>query len=397
MMANEQEPKFILALNAGSSSLKFSLYRMGNLQRVSRGIFERLGQIDGLFKVEDRPDEQIHAEGHVGALAHLFAWLDGQFGSKAIGAIGHRIVHGGPKYRAHCVVDARLFDELNRIVDFAPEHLPAEIAMMAFCQQRFPGLPQIACFDTAFHNAMPLVAKQMAIPRRFTRAGIERYGFHGLSYTFVLQALARLAPDATQGRAILAHMGNGVSLTAIRNGLSIDTTMGFTPAAGVPMGTRSGDIDPGLVRYLFRTEGMDARVFDHMVNHQSGLLGMSETSSDVRDLLAAEASDSRAAEALALFCYRIRLAIGSLTACLGGIDMLVFTGGIGENAWIIRERICAELGFLGIVLAADSNRANATVISTEPARVAVYVIPTDEEAVIASSVATLLKQETFLL
>ncbi|MGV8830762.1 MAG: acetate/propionate family kinase [Devosia sp.] len=393
-MPDTNKSPLLLALNAGSSSLKFAVYRTNDLERLVRGKFGRLGAGNTNFQVEGRPPEMVLAASHVEALAWLFDWLDGEVGAGAIAAIGHRIVHGGPNYRDHCRLDAALLAELNAITDYAPEHLPAEIAMIGFCQSRAPELTQIACFDTAFHKSMPQVAKQLPLPRRLTQAGIERYGFHGLSYTFVLRALGQAAPELARGRVVLAHLGNGVSLTAVRDGQSIDTTMGFTPAAGVPMGTRTGDIDPGLVRYLAQTEGMDAVGFDHMVNHESGLLGVSETSADIRDLLAAEPSDSRAAEALALFCYRIRQAIGSLAASLGGIDGLVFTGGIGEHASVIRDRICADLGFLGIALDGTSNQSNASIISTPAARVAVHVIPTDEEAVIAAAVATLLKQET---
>lgn len=393
-MSEAPEARYLLALNAGSSSLKFAVYGANTVECVVRGKFGRLGQGDASFKVEGRPVEPVGVADHAHAVAWLFDWLDREIGPDAIVAIGHRIVHGGPQYRDHCVIDAAFLAELQRIIDYAPEHLPAEIAMITFCQRRDPGLQQVACLDTAFHRSMPLVAKQLPIPRRYAKQGIERYGFHGLSYAFVLQQLSRIAPQLAQGRVVLAHLGNGVSLAAVQDGHSVDTTMGFTPAAGVPMGTRTGDIDPGLVRYLAQTQGIDAAAFDHMVNHESGLLGMSETSADVRDLLAAEPGDSRAVEALALFCYRIRQAIGSLAATLGGIDALVFTGGIGENAGLIRERICDELGFLGIALDTTSNQANAAIISTPVARVPVHVIPTDEEAVIAATVATLLKQET---
>lgn len=393
-MADQETSELLLALNAGSSSLKFAIYGVSDLACLERGKFERLGQGDARFTVEGGSAERVQVVDHADSVVWLFGWLEREFGRGRIAAIGHRIVHGGPKYRDHCTIDATVVEELKRIVDFAPEHLPAELALIDACQRRFAGLPQFACFDTAFHRTMPLVARQLPLPRRLAMAGIERYGFHGLSYSFVLQALGRVAPDLARGRVILAHLGNGVSLTAVHEGQSVDTTMGFTPAAGVPMGTRTGDIDPGLVRYLAQTEGMDGSAFDHMVNHQSGLLGVSEISADVRDLLAVEAGDSRAAEALALFCYRIRQAIGSLAASLGGLDALVFTGGIGEHAGVIRERICADLGFLGIALDKTPNQSNAAIISTAAARVAVHVIPTDEEAVIAAAVATLLKQET---
>lgn len=283
-------------------------------------------------------------------------------------------------------------NELRRIVDYAPEHLPAEIAMLQFCRERHPGVLQIACFDTAFHRDMPAVARLLPLPRRFV--GVERYGFHGLSYSFLLQELERsLGQEAAGGRLVLAHLGNGASLAAVHGGRSVDTSMSFTPAAGIPMGTRTGDIDPGLVRYLAKTEGMDAEAFDHMVNHEAGLLGVSGTSSDLRELLAAEATDHRAAEAVALFCYRIKQAVGGFAAVLGGIDRLVFTGGIGENAPVIRERVCGGLEFLGIALDQGFNAQGRAIISTPSSAVPVHVMATDEEAIIAEAVAAHLQQE----
>lgn len=360
------------------------------------GQFDRLGRSGTTFSVRmaGQPQEAqpVKANDHVTALAHLFDWLETPMKGATLAAIGHRIVHGGPRYRTHTVVDDELVEELRRIGDYAPEHLPAEIAMLQFCRERHPGVPQLACFDTAFHRDMPAVARLLPLPRRF--AGVERYGFHGLSYTFLLQELEHsFGQEAARGKLILAHLGNGASLAAVLGGHSVDTSMSFTPAAGIPMGTRTGDIDPGLVRYLAKTEGMDAEAFDHMVNHESGLLGVSGTSSDLRELLAAEASDHRAAEAVALFCYRIKQAIGGFAAVLGGIDRLVFTGGIGENAPVIRERVCAGLEFLGIALDQGSNAQGRAIISMPSSAVPVHVMATDEEAIIAQAVTAHLKRE----
>jgi acetate kinase len=284
-----------------------------------------------------------------------------------------------------------MVEELHRLSPFDPDHLPEEILLTEAFHHRFPELPQVACFDTAFHHDLPRVAQLLPIPRRYEAQGVRRYGFHGLSYAFLMGELARLAgPESAQGRVILAHLGNGASLAAVRGGKPVDTSMSFTPTAGVPMSTRSGDLDPGLVWYLARTEKMGAKQFNEMVNFQSGLLGVSETSSDMRDLLGREAQDVRAAEAVALFCYQIKKWIGSFAAALGGLDTLVFAGGIGENAPPVRARICEGLGFLGIELEGSRNAANAGVISTATSRVDVRVIHTDEELMIAETVCRVL-------
>lgn len=394
----KQDHRLALILNAGSSSLKFALFGLDGKTRRFAGKFDRLGRTGTTFEVEGthlpRRTEEMSAASHTRALDALFDWIHRELGPRAIAAIGHRIVHGGPRYRAHSKVDDALLDELESIEAYAPEHLPTEIAMIKSCRKRHAALPQIACFDTAFHRDMPLVASMLPIPRRFHDKGVQRYGFHGLSYSYLLQELRHCAGEqAAGGRLVLAHLGNGVSLAAVHQGRSVDTSMGFTPAAGVPMGTRSGDLDPGLVRYLAQTEGMDALAFDKMVNHQSGLLGLSGTSSDVRELLAAEANDPRAAEALALFCYRIKQTIGALAATLGGLDGLVFSGGIGEKSPAIRERICAGLDFLGITLDTALNKVGAPVVSSATSPVIVRVIPTNEEAVIAAAIATLLQHK----
>jgi len=284
-------------------------------------------------------------------------------------------------------------DSLRRILEGGIERigLPEEILLTEAFHRRFPDLPQVACFDTAFHHELPRVSRLWPIPRPYESQGVRRYGFHGLSYAFLMGELARLAgPEAAQGRVILAHLGNGASLAAVRAGKPVDTSMGFTPTAGVPMSTRSGDLDPGLLWYLARTEKMSAKQFNEMVNFQSGLLGISETSSDMHDLLVSQANDIRAAEAVALFCYQVKKWIGAFAAALGGLDTLVFSGGIGENAPTVRTRVCDGLGFLGIELEEKRNVGNAGVISAPASRVAVRVICTDEEQMIARSVCRIL-------
>jgi acetate kinase len=276
--------------------------------------------------------------------------------------------------------------ELRRLGPFDPEHLPGEILLIEACHRRFPDVPQVACFDTAFHHDLPRVARLLPIPRRYEAQGVRRYGFHGLSYAYLMGELARLAgPDVARGRVILAHLGNGASLAAVRDGHSVDTSMSFTPTAGVPMSTRSGDLDPGLLWYLARTDGLDARRLNDLVNSQSGLLGVSETSSDMRDLLDRETHDVRAAEAVALFCYQLKKWIGAFAAALGGLDALVFAGGIGEHAPAVRSRTCSGLEFLGVELDETRNAANEGVISAAASRVAVRVIRTDEALMIARS------------
>ena len=305
--------------------------------------------------------------------------------------VGHRVVHGGPKYFDPQRITTEMVAELRQLSPFDPEHLPVEILLTEAFHRRFPDLPQVACFDTAFHHDLPRVARLLPIPRRYKAEGVRRYGFHGLSYSFLMGELTRLAgPEAAQGRVILAHLGNGASLAAVHQGRPVDTSMGFTPTAGVPMSTRSGDLDPGLVWYLARTEKMNAKQFNEMVNFQSGLLGVSETSSDMRDLLDRETQDVRAAEAVALFCYQVKKWIGAFAAALGGLDTLVFAGGIGENASAVRFRICSGLEFLGIELEEKQNAANEGVISAADSRVAVRVIQTDEEWMIANLVCRVL-------
>ena len=330
------------------------------------------------------------AADHHTAVGFLLDWLEAQAVFSSVNAVGHRVVHG-MKHSEPERVTPKLLAELRRITRYDPDHLPREIELIEAFRRRYPKLPQVACFDTAFHHTMPRVATLLPIPRRYAAKGVQRYGFHGLSYAYLMEELARIDPASSQGRVILAHLGNGASVAAVRDGKSIDTSMGFTPTAGLVMSTRSGDLDPGLVYYLARTERMSAARFQQMVNHESGLLGISGTSSDVRDLLAHEASDARAAEALALFCYQVKKWIGSFAAVLGGLDTLVFAGGIGENAPLIRKRICDDLSFLGVELNPKRNAKNASLISADAGRVNVRVIRTDEELMIARSVIRVLK------
>jgi acetate kinase len=306
-------------------------------------------------------------------------------------AIGHRIVHGGPKYSEAQRATPQILQELRALTPFDPQHLPDEIALIETLNDLFADVPHVACFDTAFHHDLPRVAQLLPLPRRYTTQALRRYGFHGLSYAYLVEELARIAgTDIAPGRIVLAHLGSGASLAAVRDGKPVDTSMGFTPAGGVMMSTRSGDIDPGIVSYFSSKEGMDVDQFMNLVNFESGLLGVSETSADMRDLLARESQDGRAEEAIALFCYQIRKCIGAFAAALGGLDTLVFAGGIGERAPAVRARICEGLGFLGIDVAAERNAANAALISTDTSAVAVRVIRTDEDGMIAKTVCRVL-------
>jgi acetate kinase len=355
----------ILTINAGSSSIRFALFATGARQ----------------LRLMDEKMERIGSEAASVTADRLLQKLKEQASIAAPDAIGHRVVHGMLHTEPERVTPG-LLEELRRITPYDPEHLPREIALIEALQQRFPKVPQVACFDTAFHRHMPAVATMLPIPRRYAAKGVQRYGFHGLSYTFLLGELKRLGdPAAVRGRVILAHLGSGASLAAVLDGRGIDTSMGFTPAAGLVMGTRSGDLDPGLMSYLALTESMTAAQFQTLVNHESGLMGISESSADVRDLLERERADVRAREAIDLFCYQAKKWIGAFAAALSGVDTLVFAGGIGENSAPVRRRICDGLQFLGIEIDDTLNQQHAARIST--GAVAVRVIRTDEESVIA--------------
>lgn len=386
----------VLTLNGGSSTIKFALYQVGKpLKRKLYGKIDRIGLSGTKLMCSDSSGNQrksysIAASDHRSVVNFLIDWLTEQNESASVVALGHRVVHG-MKHIQPEIVTQELLDELHRIRPYDPDHLPLEIKLIETFRRRQPEMPQVACFDTAFHHTMPRVAKLFPIPRRFEAQGVQRYGFHGLSYAYLTEELTRLGdPAASEGRVILAHLGSGASLAALRDGKSIDTSMGFTPTAGLMMSTRSGDLDPGLASYLARTEGMTTKQFYEMVNHKSGLLGVSETSSDIRDLLEHESNDIRAAEAVALFIYQVKKWIGAFAAAMGGLDTLVFAGGIGENLPAIRARICNDLEFLGIEIEESQNAANDGLISTSAGRVAVRVIHTDEEQMIARSVCHIL-------
>jgi acetate kinase len=386
----------VLTINGGSSSIKVALFKSGDsLVRVLEGRIAGVGLAESSFEVkgENQADNfarSVTVPDHQAAVGLLMDWIQERFKSDGLTAVGHRVVHGGPKYWEPQRITAKMIEELREISPFDPDHLPEEILLTEAFQHRFPGLTQIACFDTAFHHDMPRVARLLPIPRRYEAKGVQRYGFHGLSCAYLVEELARLNGGVVSERTILAHLGQGASMTAVRAGKSIDNSMSLTPTAGLPMGTRSGDLDPSLAWYLERTEQVTARQFCQMVNHESGLLGVSETSSDMRELLAKEFEDVRAAEAVALFCYQAKKWVGANAAALGGLDTLVFAGGIGEKAAPIRARICDGLGFLGLEIDNARNEDQAPVISTDSSRVVVRVIRTDEELMIARSVYRLL-------
>lgn len=397
MTGGLQKDSGILVLNAGSSSLKFALFRANkDLSRLLAGKFSRIGLPEAEMSAKNlitqkQQQQTLPLSTHADCVLPLLDFLKTQGAN--VNAIAHRVVHGGPRFREPQLVTTEMLAELQRFSPLDPEHLPAALRLIEEAGARFPNVPQLACFDTAFHRDMPRVAKLLPLPRRYDSAGVQRYGFHGLSYAYLMQELERIAgPKVAHGKIVLAHLGNGASMAAVRGGKSIDTTMAFTPTAGLVMSTRTGDLDPGLVMYLGRSEGMSASQFNELVNKRSGLLGVSEISSDVPDLLKAELHDVRAAEALALFCYQAKKWIGALAAALGGLDTLVFSGGIGENAAIIRGRICEGLEFLGIELDATRNTANEPVISKSGSKATARVIPTDEELMMARYVRDVLNK-----
>jgi acetate kinase len=385
----------ILTINGGSSSIKFALFETGEKSTCKyAGKITRIGAGASEFSVSKKEDSHkvnrpVKASNFNEAAIFLLDWLEKQTGFGKIEGIGHRVVHGMQHTHSEIISD-ELMKELNQISSYDPDHLPAEIEIIRLCRNRYPSLMQVACFDTAFHTAMPRVAKILPIPRRFDRAGIQRYGFHGLSFTYLMEVLKHKG-DAkeTKGRVILAHLGSGASLAAVKDGKNLDTSMGFTTSGGLVMGTRCGDLDPGVAWYMMQNEDMTTEQFNHLINHESGLLGLSETSSDMLDLLRLQSTDIRAVEAVGLFCYQVKKWIGAFTAVLGGLDTLVFSGGIGENAPDIRSRICEGLEYLGIELNEEQNHKNALLISAKNSPVKIRVIPTDEESVIARSTAEL--------
>jgi acetate kinase len=394
MNGRAQRPeRGVLALNAGSSSVKFALYPVHGDKPVLSGRVGRAGSAEATLSL-DRAGGP-HTERHLGRtdqqalLRRVFDACDETLGSGGVVAVGHRIVHGGAVFSEPVRIDAAVLAELRRMCPYDPLHQAPEIDFVEAVGRWWPDLPQIACFDTAFHADLPPRARLLPLPRGYAEDGLRRYGFHGLSYTFLLGELRRLG--GADGRVILAHLGSGSSLAAVHDGRAIDTTMGFTPNSGLIMSTRSGELDPGVLVWLARNKGMSLDQIFTLASRGSGLLGISGTSGDLRDLLAREAEDPRAAEAVESYCYVVRKAIGAYAAALGGLDTLVFSGGIGEHAGSIRARICSGLEFLGIELEAGRNAVHAPEISAARSRVTVRVIPTNEESVIAQATQRLIQ------
>lgn len=404
----------ILSLNSGSSSLKFAFYTVepAGETLLASGAVERIGLTDGLLWVRGAErgvlseptagDQEVLSErgavtrpllleqredfpDHEAAVAAVFAAAE-RLRLPEPGAVGHRVVHGGADHSAPERVDAHLLADLRALTPFAPLHLPGAVAGIEAVAARFPDLPQVACFDTAFHRRMPELAQRFALPGALWEEGVRRYGFHGLSYEYVLDALG----EAARGRVVIAHLGNGASMAAVRDGVPVDTTMGFTPAGGLMMGTRSGDLDPGVLIHLMRERGWGAGEIERLVNREAGLLGVSGLGPDMKTLLEARAQDPKAALAVDLFCYQARKHVGALAAALDGLDTLVFTGGIGERAAPVRLRICEGLAHLGIDLDPERNQDHADAISTARSPCAVRVIPTDEDLMIVRHTRRLL-------
>ena len=393
----KKENANILVINGGSSSIKFALFSMDeNLNKIFSGQIKRIGLSEPEFTVINSSQEKneiiIHATNFNEAAEVLIEWLKKQKDFEQTICIGHRIVHGLKHTQAE-IIDEDLLKQLNQISDYDPDHLPAEIEMVRLLKTQFPSLLQVACFDTAFHTTIPAMAKTFAIPKSYYDEGIQRYGFHGISYSYLMQELKKQNESEANGRIILAHLGNGASLAAVKEGKCIDTSMGFTPAGGIPMSTRSGDLDPGVAWYLMQ-KGMNAKEFNKLINHQSGLLGISGISSDMQDLLQHEKEKKDAELAINIFCYNIKKYIGAYSAVLGGLDILVFSGGIGENSPAVRLRICNDLEHLNIHLNEEKNNKNQWQISNEKSSVKVHVIPTNEEIMIAKTTNEIYEKST---
>ena len=380
----------ILTINSGSSSIKFSLYQMGQSESlILSGIIERIGLKPTILKIKDAQGEtnvedNLYLRDHDAAFKALFQRLRKNSAVKKIDAVGHRIVHGGIEYSQPQGITPELMGKLNELVPLAPDHLPNEITGIMAINKTYPGLTQVACFDTAFHRQLPLRAKMYPLPRRLFQEGIMRYGFHGLSYEYIMQELMTVAGEkVARGRIIIAHLGSGASMAAVKDGKSMDTTMGFTPTGGLMMGTRSGDLDPGILIYLLHEEGLSPNSLNEMLNIYSGLLGVSGRGSDMKFLLDNETKSSDIAEAIYLFCYQAKKFLGALCTALGGLDTLIFTGGIGENSPAIRKRICDDMTFLNIYLDPIKNESNRPIISSDGVPTTIRVMKTNEELMIA--------------
>ncbi len=393
--------KYLLVINAGSSSIKFTVYQKDVL--TGQLVTDAAGQIDGIgsqpgFMVRSAEgvslmermlsDDETH--NHTEAINIILSWLWEYFGNGTLLAVGHRVVHGGQTYSAPVLIDATVLAKLETLIPLAPLHQPHNLATIRVLLESMPSLPQVACFDTAFHCTQPDVAQRFAIPRRFTHEGIRHYGFHGLSYEYIASILPTLEPTLADARIIIAHLGSGASLCALHKGRSIATTMGFSPLDGLVMGTRCGNIDPGVLIYLMDCHNMDARALEQLLYYESGLLGVSGISNDMRTLLASD--DPRAQEAIELFVYRAGREIGSLASALGGLDAVIFTGGIGEHSAAIRAKVCRQAAWLGLELDDSANAATATRISKPDSRLSAWIVPTDENLMIAHHT---LRQVTF--
>ena len=385
----------LLVINPGSSSIKFSIFSSADhgLVAGAHGEIEDLDHTPHLA-VRDHEgrtlaDHQLSGPGHEVAIAAVSDWFAEHAGGQGqFVAVGHRVVHGGPSFAGPVLVDDDVLAALESLVPLAPLHQPQSLAIIRAFMARSGEIPQVACFDTAFHREQPLFARQFALPRELTERGLQRYGFHGLSYEFIVSALPKQAPAHAAGKLVVAHLGNGASMCAIKAGRSVATTMSLTPLDGLMMGTRCGTLDPGLILFLLQHEAMTAAAVEDLLYHRSGLLGVSGLSNDMRTLLASEAESAK--EAVGLFVYRITRELGSLVAAMGGIDALIFTGGIGEHAPSIRARVCGEASWLGLQLDEAANMGGDTCISTPSSKVAVLVIPTDENLVIARHTRSLL-------
>ncbi len=380
MSSNANAP-VILTLNAGSSSLRFAAF-IGGERRLA-GKFERIGRPDAQLLADGDPQPRSLALAtHADCLPELFKLFEKHHIESPV-AVAHRVVHGGPDHFDPARVTPALLAELRAIESFAPNHLPAAIALMEASLRHWPAAVQVAAFDTTFHRDLPLAARLLPLPRRFAAQGVRRYGFHGVAFTSVLEKFRTRSGGSLPARIILAHLGHGASLAAVHDGRCVDTTMGFTPAGGLVMSTRAGDLDPGLLAFVAGREKLTPAALEKLVTKESGLLGISETSSDTRELLGREGSDPRAAEALAVFVHQARKFVGAFAAVLGGLDALVFSGGVGENAAVLRARICADFGYLGMKLDPDKNAGNAPVLSQPGSSVVVHLVPADEEGVLA--------------
>jgi len=382
-----QPKKCILVINVGSSSLKFKLFHTATIQLICTGIIDHIGEPKGLFEIKDLNGQLLKSQKGSFKSAGMAAkkivkWIQQHNNSYIIEGIGHRLVQGGPKHRQPEIIKSKLINVLHKLAYLAPNHLPEELKIVRMFQSAYPKLVQVACFDTAFHKDMPAYAKFYALPKVYKKNGLIKYGFHGLSYEYILQKLSQTDRSIQNKKIIIAHLGNGASMVAVKNGISIDTTMGISPVGGLVMGTRSGDLDPGVVLYLLKQEKLTPNQIDNVLSKQSGLMALAGKS-DIKQLLAEEPNDKRIQEALQLFCYQAKKFIGALATTMGGLDMLVFTGGIGENSAVIRERICADMEFLGIKINKDLNQSMQENITATRSKVLVKVLKTNEELMIA--------------